>query len=129
MTIISTHRLHTYKTSASIRRDISPKKVPFQTYKYNKNSNNNLDLAMLVKTLKKNLPITPAVTTTVPTFGQINYKMTNSDIWCYKNQTLQMLINDYSLPEDDMWLDETLTSDEDVELAWSHLDYLEWLYD
>lgn len=122
MTIISTHRVHTYKTSASIRRDISPKKMPFQTSKHNKNNNQNIDLETLVKALKKIAPITVA-----PVLA--DQQMPSSDIWCNKNQTLQMLINDYSIPENDIWLNETLTSDEDVELAWSHLDYLEWLYD
>ncbi len=78
-----------------------------------------------MKTLKKTLPITAATTA----FNHTDHQMTTADIWCYKKQTLQMLINDYSIPEDDIWMDETLTSDEDVELAWSHLDYLEWLYD
>lgn len=109
MTIISTHRNHTYK-ARSYKRSISPNKISSQKITLNKNysqklfDNNN-------NTMLKSEIIDPTqiVTTLMALLRNYVSNIDTSDV-----------IEDYC--------DETMTDDE-YEDMWAHYDYLEALYD
>jgi hypothetical protein len=115
MTIISTHRSHSYKASASIhRRDVSPKKI--NSYK--------------TTTSKKHIDKYNTKTNTMPKMlndAQL-LPMLLASLGNYESgfQYKVLLPTDY--PYEDTEDVEEIT-DADSEEMWAHYDYLEWLYD
>lgn len=118
MTIISTHRVHSYKASASLHsRDLSPKKVNIQknyfTKKYNNKQsnktkilNNNNEPAKLLSTL---------ITALANNTSGFQYKV--------------LIPANHTYEEDTFEDTEELITEDDMEEAWAYYDYLEYLYD
>lgn len=119
MTIISTHRSHTYKASASIhRRDISPKKINSQknilakkhTDKYNTtmhnmpHMNNDADVAQILPMLL-------------------------ASIGDYVSGFQYKVLMPTDSPCDEECDNAEDMTEDDCEEMWAHYDYLEWLYD
>jgi len=116
MTIISTHRIHTYKASASPhRRDLSPKKVLTLKPLFNKKHNDKM---------MSNLPVLKIE----PDSTQI-LKAILATIMSY-SPTIHYTTPENSVVDDTDYIheDDTL-NDDDYEEAWAHYDYLEYLYD
>lgn len=117
MTIISNHRNHTYKASASIhRRDISPKKINIQKNTLNKkmiNKSTSIEHALMLNTIDVSEILPSLVSTFTNYLSGFTYKVI-------------MPIN-YLCEEEEPTHDEM--TDEDYEDMWNHYDYLEWLYD
>lgn len=118
MTIISTHRSHTYKASASShRRDISPKKI-------------NLQKATIAK---KHIDKHNTVIHTIPK----NYNMDASQILPLLLSSVNNYISGFQYkvlmptdyPSDDECDNAEDMAEADCEEMWAHYDYLEWLYD
>jgi len=107
MTIISTHRIHTYKASASPhRRDLSPKKVFIQKTNNIKKYHNKIT--------------------------KTNTHQTQTADLTHLLQTLMTSITNYSSYFYTNIEEETVEEefDEDTyEEMWAHHDYLEWLFD
>jgi hypothetical protein len=143
MTIISTHRNHTYK-AASRRRDISPKKVPITTTNYKKtvvsNTTNTTDslLIFLLTTPtnwiqpipKPSAPPAAMSTRTIYLWGiEYNVEMpVGLDIYeglrlWYPNLYKEaMSETEYLNTQDKM-------GEEEVEEAWAKYEYSEWICD
>lgn len=116
MTIISTHRSHSYKASASIhRRDISPKKI--DSYKITASKKHIDKYNTKINAMPKMLNDTQLLPMLLATLGNyvsgFQYKV--------------LLPSDYPY-EDEIEEVEEMT-DADSEEMWAHYDYLEWLYD
>lgn len=115
MTVISTHRMHTYKASASPhRRDLSPKKVFTQKPVFNKKHIDKMTISLPVTKIEPSpAQILQAILATIMSYSPtIHYNTPESSV----------------ADETDYTEDQTL-NDEDYEEAWAHYDYLEWLYD
>jgi hypothetical protein len=106
MTILSNHRVHSYKFATTrAHRDISPKKMAIQTSKNIKKarsvSPNKTDQLMVFLTSVTNnivnTPATPPSTPTYDEFEEVDYNYTPTE--------------------------------DELEEMWAHYDYLEWLYD
>jgi hypothetical protein len=108
MTILSNHRVHSYKFTARAHRDITPKKLAIQTTKNIKKTrsvspNKFNDLMVLLTTTTNDFVDTPITPPSTP------------------------ILNAYDDFEDvDYTYDPT---EDDVEEMWAHYDYLEWLCD
>lgn len=108
MTILSNHRVHSYKFTARAHRDITPKKLAIQTTKNIKKTrsvspNKFNDLMVLLTTTTNGFVDTPITPPSTP------------------------ILNAYDDFEDvDYTYDPT---EDDVEEMWAHYDYLEWLCD
>ena len=119
MTMISTHRSHSYKASASLhRRDVSPKKVYTRKISFDKKYNNkqaanvfNPELALKDIDTTKLIPTLMTALTNYMTAFQ--YKVLTPTEYNYEDD----VVEDTTLDEDDM------------EEAWAYYDYLEWLSD
>lgn len=133
MTIISTHRVHTYKATSCVRpRDISPKKVPRAFTHYKKKNAPTIDtiLANLIReNYIKTAPV-PMVNTAATVWGN-EYNVTipqGIDIYeglrlWYPNLYKEMLCeNEWICSEDTM-------NEEEMEAAWAKYEYQEWLFD
>ncbi len=109
MTILSNHRVHSYKfTTTRAHRDISPKKMAIQTSKNIKKTrsvspNNTNQLMVLLTSVTHNIVSTPATPPSTP------------------------ILNAYDEFEE---VDYNYTpTEDDLEEMWAHYDYLEWLCD
>jgi hypothetical protein len=118
MTIISNHRVHSYKASASLRhRDISPKKVcikhtsPNRKY-HSKQASNVFTTEPTIDSTKVLSSLLSILTNTVSTF---QYKV--------------LMPPEYHYEEEDDTTDTMTLDDDDMEEAWAYYDYLEYLYD
>jgi hypothetical protein len=150
MTVLSNHRIHSYKrTAAHVRRDVSPKKMPVQRVPLLK-KNRALAPKMMLKlmALLKETPQTvdyyvvpqpsapPAemMERTICVWGmpyQIALPM-GFDIYeglrrWYPSLYMAVIEEEENLRTLSA-MEEGLT-EEDVEQAWAHQDYLEWLCD
>lgn len=115
MTIISNHRVHSYKASASLRiRDLSPKKISIQKNIYSK-KHHTKQTAMP----KIDDEIQPSDLLTILFRALTNYR----NGFDYK--VIMPIETEDELIEESV---EDFTED-DMEEAWAHYDYLEWLYD
>ena len=120
MTIISNHRVHAYKASASLRRrDVSPKKVcvkqTFLNKKYNaKQTSNAFTTEMEIDSTKVLSSLLTLISNSVPTF---QYKVLMPPEYQYQEEE----------EEDTRYI--TMLDEDDMEEAWAHYDYLEYLYD
>lgn len=118
MTIISNHRVHAYKASASLRhRDISPKKVcvkqTFLNKKYNaKQTSNAFTTEIEIDSTKVLSSLLTLLSNSVPAF---QYKV--------------LMPPEYNYEEEEYTTDITTLDEDDMEEAWAHYDYLEYLYD
>ena len=116
MTIISNHRNHTYKASASIhRRDISPKKINIQKNTLNKkmiNKSTTILHTQMLNTIDAS-EILPSLVSTITNYlSDFTYKV--------------LMPTEYQCEEEPVQDEMT---DDDYEDMWNHYDYLEWLYD
>lgn len=120
MTMISTHRSHSYKASASLhRRDVSPKKVSARRTSFDKKYNNKQTANVFSPELAlKNIDTTKFLPTLLTALT--NY------MTAFQYKVLTPMDYDY---EDDIAIDDTPLDDDEMEEAWAHYDYLEWLYD
>lgn len=136
MTILSNHRLHTYKSSASIcKRDLSPKKTPLQnknTFKRNGNiisRKNTLNTKPLKQVdTPNNVAVMQSRTITVWNNSyQVNLP---EEIDIYEGLRL-LYPNLYKemCEEIEAQRIEAANDELDCEEAWNHYDYLEWFYD
>ena len=145
MTIISNHRVHSYKfTTTRGHRDISPKKTTLQIAKNNKKNTTTstqalINLIALIKTKNSDfIPIPSAppadmTTRTICVRGQeYNIELPEGfDIYeglrrWFPSLYKAVLEEQEEIHYNDQYDDST---DEDNEAAWAHYDYLEWLYD
>ena len=116
MTIISTHRSHSYKASASVhRRDFSPKKIT--NYKIT-NAKKHIDKYNIkTNTMPKMLNDAQLLPMLLASLGSyvsgFQYKV--------------LLPSDYPYEGENEDVEEM--TDADSEEMWAHYDYLEWLYD
>ncbi len=108
MTIISNHRVHSYKASASLRRDIFPKKVISKRISFD------------IKYIKHNIKVfKPEMKT--ENINIIEELAIDNPIDYDENVENEVMDKD-DMDKDDM-------DEDDMEEAWAHYDYLEWLYD
>ena len=159
MTILSNHRVHSYKfTTTRAHRDISPKKLALQTTKNNRKSRSPsphplADLFSLIKSINPQvIPISPPSTPVVapaPAPSAPPAIMTTRKIFV-KGQEYNVEIPEFfdvyeglrrwypSLyaavleEEEEMrysYETETDPAEQDIEEMWAHYDYLEWLCD
>ncbi len=150
MTILSNHRVHSYK---SARRSPSPKKMPYQKAIYNKKTHEvkTKNLAHLLWVITKVVPQTPTVSHHFP------QPEPSAPLAIMENRTIYVWGNEHvvELPvgfdiyeglrrwypalyntaiEEEKYLrnlsamEEGLT-EEEVDAAWARQDYLEWLCD
>ncbi len=152
MTVLSNHRLHSYKCSAaSHNRDISPKKIPEATMRRNSlvkgkkvAVTNNLSNS---SKKEENATITLEVTTPVPTIMERTIYVwgeqytvqipPNYDIYeglrRWYPSLYEAVIQEEKLFRQEELMEEELLKQEvyedDDELVWAHQDYLEWLCD
>lgn len=116
MTIISTHRSHSYKASASIhRRDISPKKI------------NNYKITASKKHIDKNTTKMHSMPKMLNDSQLLPMLLASLGNYMSGFQYKVLLPSDYPY-EDDVEDVEEMT-EEDSEAMWAHYDYLEWLCD
>ena len=116
MTIISTHRSHSYKASASVhRRDVSPKKI--NNYKITASKKHADKYNTKITTMPKMLNDAQLLPMLLATLGSyvsgFQYKV--------------LLPSDYPCEDENDDVEEM--TDTDSEEMWAHYDYLEWLYD
>ena len=159
MTILSNHRVHSYKfTTTRARRDISPKKLALQTYKNNRKSRSLsphplADLFSLIKSVNPQvLPVTPHSTPVVAPAPEPSAPpaiMTTRKIFV-KGQEYHVEIPEFfdiyeglrrwypglydAVIEEEneirnSYEEETDPTEQDIEEMWAHYDYLEWLCD
>lgn len=159
MTLLSNHRIHSYKASAShIRRDVSPKKVPQQKVPFMKKTRDEKAKALgkLLWTIKLKMA-EPAILCATPSPDCFVIPepsappaiMTTRTIYVWGMEYNVEIPRDFDIYEGlRLWypqlykavkdeeqhlnelraMEEGLTEDE-VERAWAHQDYLEWLCD
>ena len=150
MTILSNHRVHTYKASATrIRRDISPKKVPVLKTTYTKKNQTitpkmlaNLMLILksspqIAAPLMRPEPSAPLAVMTTRTISVWNHEYTveipdGYDIYeglrRWYPSLYEAAMEEEKYERSLITMEEGLT-EEDIEQAWAHQDYLEWLCD
>lgn len=120
MTIISTHRSHSYKVSASLhRRDVSPKKISIRRTSFdktysNKQAANIFSLELALKNIDTTKFLPTLMTDLTDYMTSFQYKVLTPTEYEYEED---IVVEDTNLDEDDM------------EKAWAHYDYLEWLSD
>ena len=117
MTIISTHRAHSYKASASLHtRDLSPKKVNIQKNLFNKKFTSK-------QTSKRNIldDIEPSQLLPSLIAALANY----TSGFQYK----VLMPTNHQSEENTVEDTEELITEDDMEEAWAYYDYLEYLYD
>ena len=127
MTIISNHRVHSYKASASVRtRDISPKKINIQIY-MPLNKHHTKQIAMPHrKHCTKQIAIPKIDDEIKPSYIPSTLLKTMAN---YTNGVKYKVI--MSIEGEDDVIEDSADDciDDDMEKAWAHYDYLEWLYD
>jgi hypothetical protein len=153
MTILSTHRIHSYKASSVRHRDISPKKVNHQKITFSKKHYDvtSKNIASLLVILKANTtPVTPSpVIAARPEPSAPLAIMATRTIYVWDCPHTVELPENFDIYEGlSRWypslyeavmeeekyercllqMEEGLT-DADIENAWAHQDYLEWLCD
>jgi hypothetical protein len=159
MTILSNHRVHSYKfTTTRACRGISPKKLALQTTKNNRKSRSPsphplADIFSLIKTINPQvLPVTPPSTPVVapaPAPSAPPAIMTTRKI-LIKGQEFNIEMPEFfdiyeglrhwypNLYEAVLEEDEEIRNnddidynptEQDIEEMWAHYDYLEWLCD
>ncbi len=133
MTILSNHRLHTYKSSASIcKRDLSPKKTPLcnkNTFKRNSNIISRKS-TLNTKPLKQvDTPIN-VLSRTITVWNNSYQVNLPEEIDIYEGLRL-LYPNLYKemCEEIEAQQIEIVNDELEYEEAWNHYDYLEWLYD
>jgi hypothetical protein len=143
MTIISTHRVHTYKAASVRHRDISPKKVPTQPTNSAKKTNtpktiNTMIALLLNASVEKNIQMRPdpsappavMMNTTITVWGcdyEVNIPQ-GFDIYeglrlWYPNLYKEVICEDAANRA------EYTNDDDDTEEAWAEYEYREWLCD
>lgn len=151
MTILSNHRVHTYKAASVRHRDISPKKVPIQTTSLNKKKTvaaQKMEMLMALLLSAKHIadaaPVRPEPSAppaemafrTITVYGVIYHVDLPVGIDIYEGlrrwypslydaaleEEAEMRAEQYNLTTE-------MPTEEDIEDAWAHQDYLEWLYD
>ena len=139
MTILSNHRIHTYKATASLhKRDLSPKKTPLNKMPRHKMSSHTKNKFLSLKALAR-ITKTSELTTTpiqmetrsIYVWGE-EYQIqlpSGFDIYeglriWYPSLYIEVIKEEYAENNQKDNLDE-----DDVEAAWSHYEYLEWLCD
>lgn len=156
MTIISTHRMHSYKATSVRHRDISPKKMPYQKTSFNKKTHDVtpktiVDMLWILKAAET-MPVTPPpspqmITCVEPSAPPAIMTTRTIYVWdcaytveipenfdIYEGLSLwypslyKAVIEEQEYEKNLINMEEGLTED-DVETAWAHLDYLEWLCD
>jgi hypothetical protein len=115
MTIISNHRVHSYKASASLRiRDLSPKKISIR-----KNIHSKKHHTKQTTMPKINDEIQPSYI-----LSTLFKALTN-----YTNGFQYKVIMPTEAQDDAIEDTDDDFTEDDMEEAWAHYDYLEWLYD
>ena len=122
MTIISTHRVHSYKASTTLqRRDVSPKKVSLRKTSNDKKINNkqtpyilNTDITLENINIQNFIELIKS--SAINYISSFQYKVLTPNKYSYEDTDL-----------DNSSVDELL--EEDIEEALAHYDYLEYLYD
>jgi hypothetical protein len=134
MTILSNHRLHSYKaTAASHRRVLTPKKTPTKSSTIRSSRGRiiiKFPLSQKISTIteKPTVKIVDDVVKTKPIALIIEGMNIYEDLYGGWNPEFYEALNqEYDLDNSadyEEYLDET-----DNEELWAHLDYLEWLTD
>ena len=164
MTVLSNHRVHSYKaTAANYRRDISPKKVPFlnttnskRVRSFSPKTRERFTHLLKLVQASMDMPSAPPSSPALMSFPEpsappaITYTRTIY-VWdqeykveipegfdIYEGLRLSYpelytavineentMRNTYPILEED----QDLVTEEDIEAAWAHYDYLEYLYD
>ena len=117
MTIISNHRVHSYKATASLHRDLSPKKVSMRKMSTDKKYNTKKSADIFTTDLTEDTTkILPTLLTALANYASaFRYKVLTPFEYLY---------------EDDInTVDDTVLDEDDMEKAWAQFDYLECLYD
>ena len=144
MTILSNHRVHSYKAA---HRSPSPKKMPLQKATYNKKTREVKDLNYLLWVITKAVPQAPVQYRPEPSAPPAI--MDRRTIYVWGTEYVVELPSGFDIYEglrhwypalykaaieEETYLrnlsamEEGLTEDE-VDAAWARQDYLEWLYD
>jgi hypothetical protein len=138
MTILSTHRIHTYKAASVRHRDISPKKMPTQPTNYVKKTTtpkhiNTMVSLLLNASVEKYIQMRP-----VPSAPPAVMVNTTVCVWgCDYNVEIPQGFDIYeglrlwypNLYKEVINEDESIRTEEDVEAAWAAYEYNEWLCD
>jgi hypothetical protein len=121
MTIISTHRVHSYKASTTLqRRDVSPKKVSLRKTSNDKKINKQTPYILNTDITLENINIQNFIelikTSAINYISSFQYKVLTPNTYSYEDTDLDISSKDELL-------------EEDIENALAHYDYLEYLYD
>lgn len=143
MTIISTHRAHTYKAASVRHRDISPKKMPIHITPNPKKTSTSKTIDIIISLLLNNTNTQNIQVQPVPSAPPAVMENTKITVWgceydviipqgfdiyeglrlCYPNLYKEVMCEDATNRAEDT------IDDENTEAAWAEYEYREWLCD